>query len=62
MEDPEGKPFGVAAMDIDTSFLPSVLNTQTIEGVQDFFLTNTPEKYILFGEKEAPMKNISNYL
>ena len=33
LQDSEGRPFGVAAMDIDTSFLPSVLNTQTIEGV-----------------------------
>ena len=58
LQDINKRKYGVAAIDIDTSFLPSLLNANTIEGVQDFFLVNTPENYILYGEKKGKPNNL----
>ena len=48
IDDEDGNPFGVAAIDIDTSFLADVLSVDN--QVKDFFLITTGEQLVLYGD------------
>ena len=39
----DGVPFGIAAIDIDTSFLSDIFYGQVFDSVQDYFLITIPE-------------------
>ena len=49
--DADGKPFGVAIIDIDTGFLAETLTGGVFDNVNDFFLITIPEELILYGDK-----------